>query len=55
MSSMKTKTNLSTSGMKTEFMIYMKCVGAFVNKNDITRYSYKPYLMEKAVLGISLT
>jgi hypothetical protein len=39
MSSMKTMTNLSNSGMKIEFMRYMKCDGAFVNPNDMTRYS----------------
>jgi hypothetical protein len=54
MSSMKAMTNLSNSGMKTEFMRYMKCAGAFVNPNDMTRYSYRPYLTEKAVFGISL-
>jgi hypothetical protein len=32
-------TNLSNSSMKTKFMRYMKCVGAFVNPEDITRYS----------------
>jgi len=39
--------------MKTEFMRYMKCAGAFVRSKDMTRYSYNPYLVEKAVLGIS--
>jgi hypothetical protein len=34
MSSMNTTTNLSNSGMNTEFIRYMKCVGAFVNPND---------------------
>jgi hypothetical protein len=53
-SSMKTTTNLSSSGMKAEFIRYMKYAGAFVNPNDITRYSYSPYLVEKAVFGISL-
>jgi hypothetical protein len=37
-SSMKTTTNLSSSGMKTEFIRYMKYAGTFVNPNDITRY-----------------
>jgi hypothetical protein len=50
--SMKTMINLSNSDMKTEFMRYMKCAGVFVNLNDMTRYSYMPYLVEKAVLGI---
>jgi hypothetical protein len=40
--------------MKTEFIRYMKYAGALVRPNDITRYSYKPYPVEKAVLGISL-
>jgi hypothetical protein len=50
---MNTTTNLSNSGMKTEFMRYMKIVGALVRPKDMTRYSYNPYLVEKAVLGIS--
>jgi hypothetical protein len=29
----------SNSGMKTKFMRYMKCVGAFINPNDMRRYS----------------
>jgi hypothetical protein len=53
MSSMKTMMNLTNSGMKTEFIRYMKCAGAFVNPNDMTRYSYRPYLVEKALMGIS--
>jgi hypothetical protein len=53
-SSMKTTTNLSSSGMKTEFIKYMKYAGEFVSPEDITRYSYNPYLVEKAVFGISL-
>jgi hypothetical protein len=48
---MKTMMNLSNSGMKTEFMRYMKYAGVFVNLNDMTRYSYRPYIVEKAVLG----
>jgi hypothetical protein len=40
--------------MKTEFMRYMKYAGAFVRPNDMTRYSYSPYLVEKAVFGMSL-
>jgi hypothetical protein len=34
MSSMKTMTNLSNSGMNMEFIRYMKCAGALVNPND---------------------
>ena len=49
----KTTTNLSYSGMKTEFIRYMKKAGALVRPKDITRYSYNPYLVEKAILGIS--
>jgi hypothetical protein len=51
---MKTTTNLSSSGMKTEFIRYMKYADAFVNPNYITSYSYSPYLVEKVVFGISL-
>jgi hypothetical protein len=51
---MKTTTNLSSSSMKTEFIRYIKYVGTLVNLNDITKYSYNPYLVEKAVFGISL-
>jgi hypothetical protein len=50
---MKTMTNLSSSSIKTEFMRYMKYAGELVSPNDITRYSYSPYLVEKAVFGIS--
>jgi hypothetical protein len=46
---------LSSSSMKMEFMRYMKCASAFVNPNDITRYSKRPYLVVKAILGISST
>jgi hypothetical protein len=42
MLSMKTTTNLSNSDMNTEFIMYMKCVGALVSPNDITKYSYNP-------------
>jgi hypothetical protein len=38
-SSMNTTTNLSNSGMNTEFIRYVKWAGAFVNPKDITRYS----------------
>jgi hypothetical protein len=50
---MKTTINLSSSGIKTEFMRYMKYAGALVSPKDITRYSYNPYLVEKAVFGMS--
>ena len=53
MSSMNTTTNLSNSGMKTEFMRYMKNAGALVRPKDMTRYSYIPYVVEKVVFGIS--
>jgi hypothetical protein len=53
MSSIKTTTNLSNSSMNTEFMRYIKYADAFVNSKDIRRYSYNPYLIEKAVLRIS--
>jgi hypothetical protein len=52
-SSMKTTTNLSSSGMKTEFIKYMKYAGALVKLNDMTKYSYRPYLVMKAVFKIS--
>jgi hypothetical protein len=32
----------------------MKYAGALVSPNDITKYSYNPYLVEKAVFEISL-
>ena len=44
---------LSSSSIKTEFIRYMKKAGALVRPKDITRYSYSPYLVEKAVFGIS--
>jgi hypothetical protein len=50
---MKTTTNLSNSGINIEFIKYIKCAGAFINPKDMIRYSYNPYLVEKAVLGIS--
>jgi hypothetical protein len=53
MSSIKTKMNLSSSGINTEFMRYMKEAGSFVSLKDMTKYSYSPYRVEKAVLGIS--
>jgi hypothetical protein len=50
---MNTTTNLSSSDMKMKFKRYMKCASAFINPNDMTRYSKRPYLIVKAVLGIS--
>jgi hypothetical protein len=50
MSSMNTRTNLSNSDMNIEFIRYMKCVGALLSPNDITKYSYNAYLVENAVL-----
>jgi hypothetical protein len=46
-------TNLSNSGIKIEFMRYIKNAGAFVRPKDMTRYSYNPYLVEKVVFVIS--
>jgi hypothetical protein len=54
MSSMKTMTNLSNSGMNTDVIRYMKCAGALVSLNDITKYSYNPYPVENAVLLMNL-
>jgi hypothetical protein len=48
-----TTINLSNSGVKTEFVRYMKNAGALVRPKDMTRYSYNPYLVEKAIFGIS--
>jgi hypothetical protein len=45
--------NLSNFGIKIEFIRYIKYAGAFVRPKDMTRYSYNPYLVENAVLGIS--
>jgi hypothetical protein len=53
MSSMNIMTNRSNSGMKIEFMRYMKCADAFVNPKDMTIYAKRPYLVVKVVLGIS--
>jgi hypothetical protein len=50
---MNTTTNLSNSGIKIVFIRYIKYAGAFVKPKDITRYPYNPYLVEKAVFGIS--
>jgi hypothetical protein len=53
MLSIKITIKLSNSNMNTEFIRYIKCVGALVSPSDITNYSYNPYLMEKEVLGMS--
>jgi hypothetical protein len=53
MLSMKAITNLFNSGMNTEFIRYMKCAGALVSPNDIIKYSYNPYLVEKEILETS--
>src|SRR6266540_7260213 len=45
--------NLSNSSINTEFIRYMKKAGALVRQKDMTRYSYNPYQVEKAVLGTS--
>jgi hypothetical protein len=54
MSSKKTTTNLSNSGINTEFIKYVKWAEAFVNSKDITKYSNNPYRVVNAVLGVSL-
>jgi hypothetical protein len=46
---MKTTINLSNSGMKMKFIKYMKCVGALVSQNNITKYSYNTYLVTKSL------
>jgi hypothetical protein len=46
---MNTTMNLSSLGMNTEFIIYMKYAGAFVKMKYMKRYPYNPYLVEKAV------
>jgi hypothetical protein len=53
MSSMNTTINLSNSGINTKFIKNIKCVGALMSPNDITKYSYNPYLVENVVLGMS--
>jgi hypothetical protein len=52
MSSMKITINLSNFDMNMRFIRYMKYAGALVSPNDIIKYSYNPYLMEKIVLGM---
>ena len=54
MSSIKTTTNLLRYSMKTLFIRYMKYAGTLVRPKDIIVYSYNPYLVVKAILGISL-
>jgi hypothetical protein len=49
----KTTTNLSRNSMNTLFIIFMKYEGALVKPKGITVYSYEPYLVTKAVLGMS--
>jgi hypothetical protein len=39
--------------INTEFIKYVKCAGALISPNDIIKYSYNPYLVEKVVLGMS--
>jgi hypothetical protein len=39
--------------MNTLFIKFIKYAGALVSPNDITVNSYKPYQVEKVVLGIS--
>jgi hypothetical protein len=53
MSSMKITINLSNSSTNTEFIRYLKCEGALVSPNDITKYSYNLYLVVNAVLEMS--
>src|SRR4051794_9113885 len=49
-------TNISSmNSINTLFIIFMKYAGALVNPNDITVYSYNPYLVVKAVFGISFS
>ena len=55
MSSMNTTTNLSSSSMKTLFIMFMKYAGAFVSTKDTTVNSNYPYLVTKAVFGMSLS
>jgi hypothetical protein len=45
--------NLSKYSMNTLFIMVMKYAGAFVSPKDMTVYSYRPYLVVKAVLGMS--
>jgi hypothetical protein len=54
MSSMKTTTNFSYSGMNIEFIKYVKWAGAFVNPKDITKYSKKPIPSGECGLGYIL-
>jgi hypothetical protein len=45
--------NLSNSGINNEFIKYMKCAGALVSTNNITKYSDNPYMLEKAAFRMS--
>jgi hypothetical protein len=53
MSSMNTTINWSRYSMNTLFIRFIKYAGALVNPNDITKNSHSPYLVVKAVLGMS--
>ena len=35
------------------FMVYINVAGAFISPMSITTYLYRPYLMRKAIFGIS--
>jgi methionine synthase I (cobalamin-dependent) len=49
---MKAMTNMFNSDINTEFIRYMKYVGVLESPNNIIKYSYNPYLMANAVLGM---
>jgi hypothetical protein len=51
---MNTTTNLSRYSINTLFIIYIKYAEALVKPNDIIVYSYNPYLVINAILGISI-
>jgi hypothetical protein len=53
MSSMNTTTNWSRYSMNTLFIKFIKYAGALVSPKDMIKNSYSPYLVVKAVLGIS--
>jgi hypothetical protein len=50
---MNTTINWSRYSMNTLFIRFIKYAGALVNPNDITKNSHSPYLVVKAVLGMS--
>ena len=50
---MKIITKWSRYGLKIRFINAMKILGAFVRPNGITKNSYNPYLVAKAVLAMS--